>query len=227
MLNKEGASVMKRIKEFFLLKDDKFFDLLLKLADCTYCAAKDFTTFLKDYDAMDDRAKAQKVKELSVHEKEGDVLVRTIAEELYINFITPIDREDIHALASDMDTCIDMLEEVAKKIAYYRVEKVTSVMKEQAAIVEEQVKAIRNAVAHLRSPKSITQECRHIIDLEDRADGIYESAMVRLFDPDDILLVNNALLVIKLKDLYDELEDICDLNQKLATIIEGVAIKHV
>jgi hypothetical protein len=218
---------MKRIKEFFLLKDDKFFDLLLKLADCAHCCARDFSSFVNDYDKMDEKTRAEKVRELDKHEKGGDILVRTIAEELYRNFITPIDREDIHALASDMDTCIDMLEEAGKKISYYRFEKLTPVMKEQAAIVEAQTKAIRNAVAQLRDPKGIKHDCRLVMDLEDKADGIYEAAMAHLFDPDDILLVNNALLVIKLKDLYDELEDICDLNQKLATIIEGVAIKHV
>lgn len=227
MLNKDGANVMKRIKEFFLLKDDKFFDLLLKLADCSYSSAREFSAFLNDFDKLDDKGRADRVKALGKLEKDGDALVATIAEELYRNFITPIDREDIHELGSDLDTCIDMLEEAAKKISYYRFEKITPVMKSQAGIVEEQMGSIRNAVAQLRNPVNIKPECRKVLELEDKADAIYEAAMAHLFDPDDMLLVNNALLVIKLKDLYDELEDLCDLNQKLALVIEGVAIKHV
>jgi len=218
---------MNRIKEFFLLKDDKFFDLLLKLADCSYASSRAFSAFLDDFDRLDDAGRAERVKALGKLEKEGDALVATIAEELYLNFITPIDREDIHALGSDLDTCIDMLEEAAKKISYYRFDRITPVLKSQARIAEEQMKAIRGAVAHLRDPRNIKPECRKVLELEDKADAIYEAAMAHLFDPDDVLLVNNALLVIKLKDLYDELEDICDLNQKLALIIEGVAIKHV
>ena len=218
---------MKRIKEFFLLKDDKFYDLLIKLADCTYDSAREFSSFLKDYDKLDEKGRAERVKTLGKYEKDGDALIQVISEELYHNFITPIDREDIHALGSDLDTCIDMLEEAAKKISYYRFEKITAVMKSQAEIVEEQMKAIRNAIAHLRNPKNIKVECRKALELEDRADAIYEAAMAHLFDPDEVLLVNNPLLVIKLKDLYDELENICDLNQKLALVIEGVAIKHV
>ena len=218
---------MNRLKEFFLLKDDKFFDLLLKLADCSYESSREFSAFLNDFDKLDERERGNRVKALGRLEKEGDALVATIAEELYLNFITPIDREDIHALGSDLDTCIDMLEEAAKKISYYRFEKITPVMKSQAGIAEEQMKYIRNAVAQLRNPKNIKPECRKVLELEDKADAIYEAAMAHLFDPDDMLLVNNALLVIKLKDLYDELENICDLNQKLALIIEGVAIKHV
>lgn len=218
---------MKRIKEFFLLKDDLFFDLLFKLAQCAHDCSKDFEILVRDYEKLDQKQKKERLNALARHEKYGDAIVRNISEDLYRHFITPIDREDIHELASNLDTSIDMMEEVGKKFFYYRIDATTPIMKRQAEIATAQIREIRNAMESLRSSKSIKGEYLKVFELEDEADEIYEKAMIELFDPGDQKLACDALRVIKLKDLYDEMEDLTDLNQKLAAIIEGVVIKHV
>jgi len=217
---------MKRIKEFFLLKDDKFFNLLSSLAECTHGCAQEFENFVMEFDRLDDTGRAERIKALGAFEKEGDRLVRTISEELYRSFITPIDREDIHLLASDLDTIIDMMEEVGKKIVYYRIDSTSTVMKCQASIAKQQMAVIMGAIGSLKASKEIKSEYQKVSELEDKADAIYENAMGRLFDPNDKELANDPLLVIKLKDVYDELEDIADLNQHLAALVEGISIKH-
>jgi len=218
---------MKRIKEFFLLKDDMFFELLIKLSKCAYECSKEFECYVRDYEKMKPEERDEKLRVLSRYEKDGDILVREISEELYKNFITPIDREDIHALASNLDTTIDMMEEIGKKISYYRFEATSPIMKTQASISSEQMEAIAKVISRLKESKDLKEEYRKVFELEDKADAIYETAMTDLFDPKDPHLANNPLLVIKLKDIYDELEDITDLNQQLAAIIEGIIIKHV
>lgn len=218
---------MKRIKDFFLLKDDAFFDMLVKLADVTEKCSLEFERFVAEYETLDAGQRGVRLRALNGYERDGDVLVRTISEELYRNFITPIDREDIHALASDLDTCIDMMEDIGKKFVYYRVDSTTQTMKDQARIVAEQVREIKAAISSLNRGKSMKSQYQRVFELEDSADIIYERAMSELFDPANERLAASPLLVIKLKDLYDELEELTDLNQRLAAIIEGIIIKHV
>jgi hypothetical protein len=218
---------MKRIKEFFLLKDDAFFDMLFNLSECSYNCALAFESFVQDYEKLDAGQRGVRLRTLNGYEKDGDVLVRTISEELYRNFITPIDREDIHALASNLDTCIDLMEDIGKKFIYYRIDATTPDMMAQAHIVTQQVKEIKTAIGSLKASKNITSEYQKVFELEEQADFIYERAMSELFDPADEALSANPLQVIKLKDLYDELEELADLNQRLAAIIEAIVIKHV
>ncbi|NYZ73576.1 DUF47 family protein [Candidatus Micrarchaeota archaeon] len=218
---------MKRIKEFFLLKDDAFFDMLFNLAECAHGCAGEFDRFLQDFETLDAGQKGMRLRTLNGYEKDGDVLVRTISEELYRHFITPIDREDIHALASNLDTSIDLMEDIGKKLLYYRLDAATPIMKTQSGIVKLQVKEIRTAIERMKKSQDVTTEYRKVFELEDQADFIYEKAMTELFDPSNEELAANPLNVIKLKDLYDELEDLVDLNQRLAMVIEGIVIKHV
>ncbi|MFH2106090.1 MAG: DUF47 family protein [Candidatus Micrarchaeota archaeon] len=218
---------MKRIKEFFLLKDDKFFDLLTNLAECAHSCSLELKLLVDDFEKMDVSQRKDVLKRLYDFEKQGDSFVKSISEALYHNFITPIDREDIHALASTLDTSIDEMEEVGKKIMYYRVDSIPQLMKKQADLVEQQSREIKSAVQKIKSSKSMKDFYQKISDLEDQADHTYELAMSGLFDPNQQLFVSNPLIVIKLKDLYGELEDITDVNQHLAAIIEGIVIKHI
>jgi uncharacterized protein len=218
---------MKRIKEFFLLKDDAFFDMLFNLAECAYSCSLEFESFVKDYEMLDAGQRGMRLRALNGFEKDGDVLVRTISEELYKTFITPIDREDIHALASNLDNTIDLMEDISKKFIYYRIDNPTPIMKQQAGIAVSQAKEIRDSVKILKAGKHVKAEYQKVFELEDQADAIYEKAMSEIFDPANEQLSSNPLLVIKLKDLYDELEDLTDLNQRLAAIIEAIVIKHV
>ncbi len=218
---------MKRIKEFFLLKDDAFFDMLFNLAECANGCSREFDLFLHDFENLDAGQRGMRLRTLNGYEKDGDVLVRTISEELYRNFITPIDREDIHDLASSLDTCIDMMEDIGKKFIYYRMDAATPIMITQSGIVISRMKEIRTAIERMKKSQDVTSEYRKVFDLEDQADFIYEKAMTELFDPSNEFLASNPLYVIKLKDLYDELENLVDLNQRLAMIIEGIVIKHI
>ena len=213
---------MKRIKEFFLLKDDIFFDLLISLADCTYDCSKEFSKFVNDFEHMGKEERSEKLNTIGKYEKQGDELVRKISSELYNHFVTPIDREDIHAIASDLDNGIDIIEDVSKKIHYYRLEKIPPLMKQQANIIELQIKEIQSAIYELKKSGNISENHSIIFELEDKADYIYEVAVSGLFIPDA-----DPLYVIKIKDLHDNLERIADLNQRLAIVIEGIVIKNV
>lgn len=213
---------MKQIKEFFLLKDDVFFDLLIRLADCTYSCSKEFSELVNDFENRDKDEKSKRLDRIGRYEKEGDELVRHISSELYKHFVTPIDREDIHAIASNLDNEIDIIEEVSKKIHYYRLEKIPPLMKQQAGVIELQMNEIKNAVHDFKKSGDIQKRHSMVFDLEDKADGIYEVAVSGLFIPDA-----DPINIIKLKDLHDSLEHIADLNQRLAIIIEGIVIKNV
>lgn len=213
---------MKRIKEFFLLKDDVFFDHLIKLADCAHSCSEEFFKLLNDFENLEKQERLDRIDKIGKYEKQGDELVVTISSELHKHFVTPIDREDIHAIASNLDNEIDMIEEVSKKIHHYRLEKIPPLMKQQAGIIEQQIKEIKDAIYDFKKFSNFEEKHSMVFELEDKADAVYEVALSALFVPG-----TDPLYVIKLKDLYDNLEHIADLNQRLAIILEGIVIKNV
>jgi uncharacterized protein Yka (UPF0111/DUF47 family) len=158
------------------------------------------------------------IKEL---EHEADVLTHDVFERIDTSFITPIDREDIHLLASRLDNVIDFVDDAARRAEIFRIRTVHAPAIELTAILVRVCEEIEGAVISVKNTKVLVQTSRHVKRMEEEADAIYHTAMGRLFEgtPD-------PLDVIKWKDLYDALEGAIDQCEDVANTLESIALKN-
>src|SRR5262249_2908747 len=139
------------------------------------------------------------------------------------SFITPFDREDIHALATRMDDVLDNMEETSHRLLVFRIERPTPPASALARIIQECCVHIERAVGLCRSMKNVEEIQEHLREigrLENEADKIYRDSDSALFaDPPDILLL------IKWRELYGWLEETVDACKDVAQVISEIVIK--
>ena len=179
-------------------------------------AARTLESFFASYD---DRERiAAQLLEL---EHRGDQLSHEIGHKLESTFVTPFDREDIHALISRLDDVLDLIEEVADTCILYRIEEPTDVARKQAEIVTKQCVQIGDALGHLRNFRGLEQYWIEIHRLENEGDQLARQGVAALFrnggDPLDL---------IKWKDVYGLLENAIDACEDVANVIERIVVKH-
>ncbi|HLS71010.1 MAG TPA: DUF47 family protein [Chitinophagaceae bacterium] len=205
-----------------LPKDRIFFSLFEQVCENLESMAKDFSDYLTN--------KPSEIKELLKIMEEGehknDHLTHKIFVELGKNFITPFDREDIHSLAMALDDVADYMYASVKKITIYglKTEEINEVIVEMSKLALEGTLALSTAVKELRNMKAmdnITNACVLINSIENRGDDLLDSAL------QDLFLVNtDAITTIKLKDIYQDMENITDKCEDAADVIESIIIKY-
>ena len=194
----------------------RFFDLFGTQAAKVHEAARALKELVHNYDHVEEKARL--IKEL---ESDGDRITHDIIDKLNRTFITPFDREDIHALASGLDDVLDQIEGVASRLALFHVQAVTPEAIELVSVVERSCQAIHEAVTHLRDPKKIHEYCVRINDLENEADFISRNTTARLFED-----ATDFRELIKWKELYGRLEATMDDCEDVANILEGIVVKN-
>ncbi len=197
-------------------KDERFFDLFVEDAANVLAAARLFEAMLRSYDAPAERA-----RELRDAEHRGDEISHEIGRRLERTFVTPFDREDIHALISGLDDVIDMIEESADTFILYRIEAPTAVAVQQAAIIAAQAEQLHEALVNLRSFKGLDKYWIEVHRLENEGDRLARQAIADLFSEG-----TSPVEVIKWKDVYGLLESTIDKCEDVANIIERISIKH-
>ncbi len=212
---------MKRVINFFMPKEDVFFDLLTNQAKVVCKAGTVFGKFLRDYDDLSLAQKKKRLKEIVKIEHEGDKLIRETIRLLNKSFITPIDREDIHRLTELLDDLIDSIDDISQKLLQYEIKEIPRDLLSLSAVSLNSLQEVHRAVSCLKKPDSISVHLRKIHDLEDEGDKIYYDAITALFKKE-----KNALEIIKRKDLYEGIEDLLDKTQDVARIVEGIVVKH-
>jgi uncharacterized protein len=201
-------------------KNDVFFDLFDKSASNIREAGHFFLAMVRDY--TDIERKAGQIKEI---ESKGDAITHEIIERLNASFITPIDREDIYALAGDLDTVLDEIEGAANRMVLFGVEKPTPECIELVTIVAEAGDLIEKAIKTIRHFKGLKDFIIQIHTLENRADKISRAVTAKLFhecgpDPKD------AIDLIRWKEIYARLEHTTDRMEDVANVIEDIVMKH-
>lgn len=206
---------------FFLPKDKIFYDIFENIVG----NLKDMGSIFKKAMNEQDIAKRDEMfQKLEQGEHRNDEYTHQIFVELSSNFITPFDREDIHHLATALDDIADFIYASTKKIKNYNITVVDSYMIEMAEINHKSIKALADAVTKLRNMKNVSQikqDCVEINSLENAADAVLDQAIIHLF--------SNALQpieVIKLKDIYQDLETISDKCEDASNVIESIIIKY-
>ena len=197
-------------------REERFFDLFAEDAANVLGAARLFEAMLRSYDAPEQRA-----KEIRDAEHRGDELSHEIGRKLESTFVTPFDREEIHALISALDDVIDFIEEVADTFVLYRIEAPTPVAIEQAAIIVKQCEQLHEALSNLRGFKGLDKYWIEVHRLENEGDQLARKAIADLFSGTE-----SPIELIKWKEIYDLLEQTIDKAEDVANIIERITIKH-
>jgi predicted phosphate transport protein (TIGR00153 family) len=196
-------------------KDEKFFDLFIRDGQTILEAARKLEAMVSSYDRLDER-----VAEIQVLEKQGDQIDDEIAVRLERSFITPFDREDIHALTVHLDDVLDGIQASAETMVIYKIDRPGEEVRQMVGILAGQAVQLLEALSRLERPKGIGTHLETIHDLEHQADGLSRAAIGRLFETG-----NDPLEVIKLRDLYKTLEDTIDAAEDAAEVMERILAK--
>jgi predicted phosphate transport protein (TIGR00153 family) len=173
---------------------------------------------------MEDLGRSEtKSKEIYEVEQEGDMLTHEVMRRLNKTFITPLDREDIHALISRIDDVLDLIWASADRATLFKIKDSTPEAVELSKCILATTEVITKAVTSLKEKKySYIQEyCIEINRLENAADKIFREALARLFEN-----TKDPILVIKWKNIYENLEDATDICEDVANILESIVLKH-
>src|ERR1051326_2140597 len=203
---------------FLIPREEKFFDLFDQVADILANASQQFLDMVSTFQNLSERA-----DQLKDSEHAGDLIVERIIRSLDRSFVTPLDREDIHSLATSLDDVLDNMEATSYRSSAFRIEKPTPEMVEMAQIIHECAKNVVEAVKLCRKMKDLDQLnicLREIGRLENEADRIYRDTEAKLFShPPDLLTL------IKMRELYGWLEETVDACRAVAQIISEIVIK--
>src|SRR5581483_81346 len=156
-------------------------------------------------------------------EHDGDTITHDIARKLNQTFITPIDREDIHDLASAIDDILDVVEAIADRFVLYKVEKPTEMAIKLSNILYQASESVGAAVDLLgKSHTDMNEVSVRVNSLENEADRISRDAISGLFDKE-----TDPIAVIKWKEIYENFEAGTDRCEDVANILERIALKHI
>jgi uncharacterized protein len=170
------------------------------------------------YNFADARAKAHAIKEV---EHEGDVITHDIVKRLNTTFITPIDREDIYALASRLDDVLDFIEDAGTRLVVYRIKEPTSDCRAFADVIVRIADATDRAVKCLRTLEAgYHAHAVEVNRLENEADALLRDSLVVLFEENP-----DPIDVIKWKEIYETLETVTDRCEDVANVIESIILK--
>ena len=223
---------MKNVLSFFMPKERKFFDMLAGQSHNILQAAYMLKEFLQKYDSLNEHQRRQYVDNIHKIETKGDNITHNIINTLNKTFITPLDREDIHQLAAYMDDVVDYIDLAAKRLLIYNVASSTRHMHELADIIIKSTEHMHQCMVKLAKLDNVKQHYIAIQELENMADIIHDKALGELFSEKRLESKNNskgyddAITVIKLKDIYDFLESVTDKCELIAHVLEGIVVKH-
>ena len=162
-----------------------------------------------------------KADEINVVEHKCDSLTHAIIQRLNRTFVTPLDREDIHALARSLDDVMDSIDASATLIRMYRLDNVRFGARELAQIITASADEVRLALGALEQSKGLMAHAVEVNRLENEADRIHQQAVIQLFDAE-----RDPITVMKWKETLDFLENATDRCEDAANVLEGVMVKH-
>lgn len=196
--------------------DEQFFTDFVSFSEQIRLGAR----ALKQMIAVDppDMDKANTIKEIE-HVCDGHT--RSIIDRLNRTFVTPLDREDIHALAISLDDVMDAIDAAAAVMRLYRIPNVRPGARHLVDIVVDSTDRITEALAALEKRQGVLELAARINQLEREADRVHQDAIVSLFDEE-----RDPILVIKWKEIFDFLEAATDRCEDVGNVIEAVVVKH-
>jgi len=203
----------------FIPKDQKFFDHFEELADAIEKGSRLFLDILNNFEHSE--AKLSTLKEI---EHEADRITHIVFATLHKTFITPLDREDIHALANKMDSILDIIEGAAVRMYLYAMKQPSKELIELALILDNAIGVVKRVVYALRHRKNsniIIDACVEIHSIENQGDYLLHQCIARLFQNE-----KDPFELIKTKEIYELVEEAIDTCEDVTNIVEGIVLKN-
>ncbi len=206
---------MARLSQIFAPKEREFYDLFEEAGSNVERAAVMLERMLREWPETD------LAREILIAEQEGDRITHDIIHRLNQTFVTPLDREDIIALASSLDDILDFTEEVADFMGLYRIEAPMDQALQLSAVLVQSTHQITQALPRLRSLGDISHFTVEIHRLENDGDRIAREALASLFERGI-----DPMMVIRWKDIFERLEEAIDATEKVANVLQNIVIKN-
>jgi predicted phosphate transport protein (TIGR00153 family) len=203
-----------------LPRQDIFYDLLEQQADNVVALCECFNELIHDFQNVAQKQAA--VKEL---ERAGDKLAHELFNKMHATFVTPLDKDDLAALASGLDDIADYVDAAAVRLVLYKIAEpsaaamqLAELMRAAAGIVAEAVRGLRS----LRGREQFSQAFERIHELENQSDNIYRGALGELFNAPGA----DPIQILKWKEIYERMEMSVDKCEDVANVIEGIVLKY-
>ena len=197
-------------------REPAFFEMFNEAARNMVIGSRLLKEMMESYHDVERQA-----REIKRIESAGDAITHTIIRKLNQTFITPIDREDIYALASAVDDVLDCVEAVTDRLVIYKVEKPTHEAIQLADIIHRSCEELERGIAQMGKVADLTACFVKVNSLENEADRITRDAIARLFESE-----KDTMVVIKWKEVYESLEEGTDRCEDVANILERILLKH-
>ena len=207
---------MPGLTQIFVPKEREFFDLFEEAGQNILRAADLLDQMLRGYPEN-----AGLARDILICEQEGDRITHDIVNLLNRRFVTPIDREDIYALASGLDDVVDFAEEAADYLGLYKIEAPMAQAQRQAHILLQCARQIAEAMPRLRGFRDLSHYTVEINRLENDGDRTVREAMAELFDGGI-----DPMVVIRWKDIFERLEDSIDACELVANQLANIVVKN-
>lgn len=205
----------------FLPKNNYFFDYFEKLADLSTQVAQ----ILHNSDINNPAKLLSQARLARKIEHQADSICHTIFQKADSTFITPIDREDIQALAKNLDNIIDLIENACSNLYLYHASEITSEFTQMTRLILESSHQVHALISHLKPNRKAIQEMKKIIinihSLENKGDRLLGRSFQKLFSGG-----YSAVDIIKWKDLYENLEEVLDQCEDTADTVETIIAKN-
>lgn len=200
-------------------KEIDFFEIFDTAAVNLTKAASLLVALMENFTDID-----RKTKEIYEVEQEGDMLTHDIMKKLNKTFITPIDREDLHALASRLDDVLDLIWGATDRMSVFKLEESTAEATAMAKNLLMTAEVIHKAIHKLKEKNyaHMQEYCIEINRLENRMDRDFRDALAKLFED----FKDDPIIIIKWKEIYEHLEDASDKCEDVANVLETIVLKH-
>jgi predicted phosphate transport protein (TIGR00153 family) len=200
-----------------LPREEEFFDLFVAVAKRNVEAAR----LLRElFDGPPER-RTPHIEAIKRLEHEADQVTHEVVNRLDRTFITPLDREDIHQLASDLDDVMDAIDGTARRAQIFRLGPAPLGVKQLTEVIQRMVGVLAEAVGRLKKGDDVMRYCIDAKKLEEEGDAIYHEALGEMFETQ-----HDALEIIKWKEIYDNLEMTLDQSEDVANVLESITLKH-
>jgi predicted phosphate transport protein (TIGR00153 family) len=213
---------LNSIFQYFVPKDKKVFFPLFEQASANVVAMA--TILVETVNSNNPATREELFKQIDKLENRGDEITHQVYLELSKNFITPFDREDIHALTSAVDDVADYIQGAANRMNLYRIEDYNEHIRKLSELVLQAAVDLEKAVRELKDLKNvraIADSCIRINSVENQADYVFDRAVADLF-----LYEKDAIRLIKYKEIYSALETATDMCEDAADVMESILVKN-
>jgi predicted phosphate transport protein (TIGR00153 family) len=207
--------------DLLLPKETKFFTYMDQQVGHLVCSTAVFKELIDNIKAMNEAQIREKLVKIKECETKGDEVEHRILNELKKTFITPIDREDIHILAINIDRANDILNSISRKVEIYNIREMPSNVGKFADIIVKITQQMETTVKRMSKKENIDEVVHKMHELENEADELFHESMAELFGDG-----HDPIYIMKFKEFYEHLENVVDAIDYVGKLIRGIAVKQ-